>query len=294
MIRSMTAFARSSASSKGENWIVELRTLNHRYFEFSLKCPPALNTLEPSVREMLHFSIKRGKMTVNIIQDVGGNGKRLKTMVVDPSAVQYYGSAIKKLKKDVKLDGEVSISDFLRLPGIFSAESSEEDPQKAWKKIKPVLSKVIEEAIVAKEKEGKKLSTDIHKRLGSIGKSVDQIEKLAKGRSQAVYDRISQRVEELLREKQMDEERVHREVAFMAERSDITEEIVRLKSHLHLFDERLASKTEIGRELDFICQEMNREINTISSKSQLFDIATHVIAVKGEIEKIREQVQNIE
>jgi len=160
--------------------------------------------------------------------------------------------------------------------------------------LKKILKQTLAQAIKAKELEGRKLAVDMEKRLIAICRAIEKIEQHARGQSQHVFQKLSERVDLLLAEKEKDMDRMRREVAFLADRSDITEEIVRMKSHLDLFRSRLKNSTEIGRELDFLCQEMNREVNTMGSKAQLFEIATEVVFVKGEIEKIREQIQNIE
>ena len=293
MIRSMTAFARVNASAREGSWVVEIKSLNHRYFEFSLKVPPALNALENRIRDFIQPDIRRGKVMVGISQDAS-NGRKFKGISIDESAVRFYTGAVRTLRNRMKLEDKLSVGDLLRLPGIFTTEQPEEDAERSWEALKRSLAQAVRQLIKAKEDEGRKLAADVHGRLNKIARAVGKIERLARSRSQQVYKKLSERVDELLAEKEKDPDRVCREVAFLAERSDITEEIVRLKSHLGLFRNRLKQGSEIGRELDFICQEMNREINTVSSKAQLFAVSTEAILVKGELEKIREQIQNIE
>ncbi len=292
MIRSMTAFVRLAAPARHGNWVIEIRSLNHRFFEFSLKLPPALNLLEGRIRDMVQESMRRGKITVAISQD--NHDDRVKSLTIDEDVVQLYFSAVGKIKKRFKLAGEITVADVLKLPGVFTNEESQVDPEKSWPSLKKVLKQALDQATHAKHEEGGKLAKDIHERLKKISEAVDSIEELASGQAERTFKRISERLDMLISEKEKDPARFEREVAFLAERSDITEEIVRIKSHLELFHKRLKGDAEIGRELDFLCQEMNREINTMGSKSQLFDISTKVVFVKGELEKIREQIQNIE
>ena len=293
MIRSMTAFARVAARAEDDNWVVEIRSLNHRYFEFSLKIAPALAALENRIRDLVQAKMRRGKITVAIGQDAHHNGRQ-RELSFDESAIKFYLSSISKLKKKFKIQGELSVAELLKLPGIFSGEESGIDPEKSWKPIKKVLGKALDQAIKAKEVEGQKLAKDIHERLAAVAKTMENIEAHAKGQGERIFKKLSERIDTLLAEKEKDTERMNREVAFLAERSDITEEIVRMKSHLDLFKSRLKGSDEVGRELDFLSQEMNREVNTMTSKAQHFEISTEVVFVKGELEKIREQIQNIE
>lgn len=292
MVRSMTAFARANVPVKEGSWTVEIRSLNHRYFEFSLKLPQSLSVLETRIRDLVQAGMRRGKVTVSV--NLERNGKQRPAVTIDEEAVEVYLQAAKKIQKKYRLAGEVSIDQILRLPGIFTGEERETDPEKSWPEIKKTLSKALAAADKAKADEGRKLALDIDKRLGMIAEAVAKIEKFAKSRTETVFKKTLARIEALLGEKQQDLERFEREVAFLAERADITEELVRMCSHLDLFRSRLKGDAEVGRELDFISQEMNREVNTMGSKAQLFEIATEVVFIKGELEKIREQIQNIE
>lgn len=292
MTRSMTAFARAGAPVRQGNWNIEIRSVNHRYFEFSLKIPSVLSALENRVRERVQSVMRRGKVTAAINQEL--TGEKSKTLSIDETAARFYLGSIQKLKKKFKLEGKVTVTDLLRLPGIFSGEESAIDPEKSWPQILKVLDIALEAAVKAKQAEGRKLAKDIEARLETVTQAVGKIEHYASNASARILKKLKDRIADLLNESTIDPERVHREAAFLAERVDITEELVRMKSHLELFSRRLKMDAEVGRELDFLCQEMNREVNTMGSKSQFFEIATEVVLIKGELEKIREQIQNIE
>ena len=292
MTRSMTSFARAGAPAREGNWNIEIRSVNHRYFEFSLKIPSALTALENRVRDRVQSAMRRGKVTVAISQELSAD--QPKALSIDEKAARFYLDSIQKLKKKFKLAGDVSVGDLLRLPGIFGTEDSGVDPEKKWLQISKVLNQAVEHAVKARQVEGKKLAQDIDARLEVITKAVGKIEHYAKSASERIFKKLKDRIADLLNESTLDTERVHRETAFLAERVDITEELVRMKSHLELFNRRLKTDGEVGRELDFLCQEMNREVNTMGSKSQFFEISTEVILIKGELEKIREQIQNVE
>ncbi len=294
MIRSMTGFARLSPSGKDEKWAIEIRSLNHRYFEFSLKAPTALYFLENRIRDLCQEWLHRGKVSVAVSSIVGQDEEEHPPLVLDESAADFYMDAARQLKKKYGFQDDLSLKDILSLPRIFSANRKTEDPEKDWGELEKVLVKALKAAIRNRETEGKKLAADILERLESIQKAGKRIEKLALGSSKRVQKKLEARLTELLGDQEIDRDRLAREVAFLAERGDITEETVRLKSHLDLFRTRLHESGEVGRELDFLCQEINREANTMGSKSQFFELSTEVIFIKKELEKIREQVQNIE
>jgi uncharacterized protein (TIGR00255 family) len=288
----MTAYARAASPVKEGGWQAEIRSINSRYFEFSLKISPALNALENRVREMAQASMRRGKVTLSIFQE--GPEDRVDSLGFDEKKISFYLTQIKKVKKKYKIQGELTISDLVKLPGIIGVEENSLDAEKVWPSLKKVLTKALEEAKKAKRTEGAKLAKDIEARLQSIAKAVNTIEKETTGRAERLKAKLVDKIQALVSDKTLDADRLEREVAFMAERTDITEEIVRLRSHLDLFKKRLQQENEVGKELDFLCQELNREINTMGSKSQHFEISTEVVFVKGELEKIREQIQNIE
>ena len=243
----MTAFARAGAPAREGNWNIEIRSVNHRYFEFSLKIPSALTALENRVRDRVQPAMRRGKVTVAISQELSAD--QPKALSIDEKAARFYLDSIQKLKKKFKLAGDVSVGDLLRLPGIFGAEESIVDPEKKWPQISKVLNQALEQAVKARQAEGKKLAQDIEARLEVITKAVGKIEHYAAGASEKIFKKLKGRIK---------------------------------------------TDGEVGRELDFLCQEMNREVNTMGSKSQFFEISTEVILIKGELEKIREQIQNIE
>ena len=293
MIRSMTAFARVSETTRGGSWVIEIRSLNNRYFDLSLRLVPSLTAYEIEIREMIQSRMRRGKISISIFQEIPE--EEAEEIELDEAAASRYMAAIRKLQKKYKLENHLTLSDLIRIPGIFKAKKEAKDSGKIWGSMQKLMKKALDEALKSKREEGRKLSLDVSQRLAQVTRSLHQIEKISQGRSAQIAKRLKERIDSILKEHPLHEDdRFFREVAFLAEKSDITEEVVRMKSHLELFESRLKSEGEVGRELDFLCQEMNREMNTIGSKSQHFDIATDVVFVKGELEKIREQIQNIE
>ncbi|HTL47259.1 MAG TPA: YicC/YloC family endoribonuclease [Verrucomicrobiae bacterium] len=289
----MTAFARITGSGREEeNWLVEARSLNHRFFEFSLKSPSLIYPLEVRIRDFFQEKIQRGKVSVCISQ--ANQDENEQVLNIDENVVEFYLNAARELGKKYHLQDDLSLRDVLALPKVFSPDKKSADQEQIWKRLEPVLIKTRKALLKAKETEGEVLAADMVQRLDQIGKTVRKIEKQSVGSSKRLHSKLTARLAQLIEEKDLDQERVSREVAFLAERCDITEEIVRLKAHLDVFRDRLKSEGEMGRELDFLCQEINREVNTIGSKSQVFEISSDVIFIKKELEKIREQVQNIE
>lgn len=291
MIRSMTGFARAASTSGKSGWGVEIRSLNHRYLEFSLKVPPSLYGLEDRIREFCQSRVRRGKVTVNI-SEINGNSS-LEKLELDEKVLQFYLSTFRKIQRRFRLKGELSVSDLLTLPRIFSVDKKPDAPEKLWPALRAQMDKAIGLLLKSKEREGQALSKDLLLRIKKIEKSLRHIGSRVDQLPHDNFERLRKRIEELFKATVPDE-RIWQEAAILAERSDITEEMVRLKSHLRLFREKIAKGGETGKELDFILQEMNREVNTLGSKGQDAEISQEVVRVKAELEKVREQIQNIE
>lgn len=293
MIRSMTCFSRGSRNLGGRNWNFELKSVNQKYFELSLRLPQVLMIYENEIRNLVHASIERGKVSLNIADGEESTGEA--RQVLNQTQIDYYLNASAKLRKEHGLTGELQVSDLLRLPGTIH-DASTETKKVEWKELEKGLQALLKEALAHREDEGKRLAADITARLDTIQKLVVKIETAAKKNIRHSFEHLKKRMLEILRDTgaEADSDRIYREAAIVAERSDITEEVVRMKSHLALFGGKMKLASAVGRSLDFICQEMNREANTMGSKSQLFEISKEVIQLKAEIEKIREQVQNIE
>jgi uncharacterized protein (TIGR00255 family) len=288
----MTAFARVSLVALGKHWVVEIRSLNQRYFELSLRLPPAMYPLESQVRQLVQSVMRRGKITLSISEE-GRTDKSL-AYELDQDQVRAYLASAKKIKSKFKMEGKLTVEEIMRLPGVVKEKAAGDVPSWNWGKLSGLLKKALDKAVRHKEEEGEKLDKDFRQRLDHIVKTVHKIEILVQGNQKVYFEKLKNRLKDLLGDEKLDTDRLCREVAFLAERSDITEETVRMKSHLELFEKWLGRQGEIGRELDFLCQEMNREANTMASKAQLFEVSREAIAIKSEIEKIREQVQNVE
>ncbi len=290
MIHSMTGFARASSRKKKGGWSVEIRSLNHRYFEFSLKASPSLYPLEDRIREFCQREIRRGKVTVNISEEEASG---LAEVTLDEKVLRFYLSALRKVQRRFQLKGSLSVSDVLSLPRIFSVEKKAVSPERLWSLLKPVLGQALERLQQARLREGRALAKDLLVRIRKIQGGLERIEGRVQGLPQAYYEKLRGRIQSLF-DTRAEDPRIWQEAALLAERADVTEELIRLKSHIRLFLEKIKGEHEVGKELDFIVQEMNREANTLSAKGQDVGLSREVVSIKAELEKIREQVQNIE
>jgi len=292
MVKSMTGFGQAHGGNRAIRWNVEIRSWNHRFFEFSARLPNALADLEERIRDLVHSRMRRGKMTLSV--STKDSRWAMDRLMIDEQKVEFYIRAIRNIQKKYRLKDPIGINALLGIPNLFMAERDPKEVSEYW----PSLKRVVEQALArlerVKVREGQALARDIKKRTDLIDRAVDTIESVSKGLPAERRHQLTQRVHQLAKGISLDSERLEREVALMAERSDITEELVRIRHHLNMIRSCLAGSDEAGKKFDFITQEIHREANTIASKAQHARIAEEVIRVKGELERIREQVQNIE
>lgn len=292
MLKSMTGYGRGEAEACDRKFTVELKSVNHRFSEVVVRMPRVMSALEDSIRRIIQQRIGRGRVDGFIsMEETEQKGKRVK---VDKELALAYHNAMKDLQQWLPLKGEIELRDMINLPNLMEVEEPEEDIQQWWPGIEKALNQALDQLIQMRAVEGAKLAADIKKRLANIQDLSRKIHQRAPLVVEDYRERLKQRIAEWQLQGVVEENRLAAEVAIFAERSNITEEIVRLNSHLEQMDICLQSTDPVGRKLDFILQEMNREINTIGSKANDLEIGNAVISVKSELEKIREQVQNIE
>ena len=294
MIRSMTGYGRGEAVLAGKKLVVELKSLNHKSLESSIRLPSFLSTLEVNIKKRVGERISRGRVEVNvrIDSDPGAiGGDRVEANI--PLIRSYY-DLLTGLKETFHLTEEISLRTLIGVKGgIYTAES-ELDLAEIWSIMDGALNDSLDSLARMKEAEGRLLYDDFTARLGAVADCVATIKSRLPEVVKNYQERLSSRIRELTGGMECDESRLIQEVAIMAEKSDITEEIVRLESHMEQFRIMLGSDEPIGRKMDFLLQEMHREINTIGSKSSDLAISGTVIEMKTELAKLREQVQNIE
>jgi len=291
MIYSMTGYGKANAVKNNLNVEVELKSVNSRYLELFLKLPPSLANREYELREILKSKIKRGK--VNVVIKVERNELEDFSSVINEQKLKDYIRLLEKVKKMGKIKDEIKLEHILNSRDIFVVTESEL-LAKEFNIVKKVLNEAINNLMEMKKKEGEEITKDLQKRIKKIERRVVSIEGDFKKSVNANYKKLKERAAKILGDANIDNDRLNLELALMADRADITEECVRLKSHLKFFIESMSKEPEAGKKLNFLCQELNREANTISSKSISTSITHKAVLIKEEVEKIREQIQNIE
>lgn len=288
----MTGYGKGTA--KNDNWQadVEIKSINSRYLEVFLRFPPLLANKEYDLRELIKSKIKRGKLNLSI--QIKKDEFEDEAVVLDESRLKNYLALIKKVKKSAKISEKIKLEHLLISRDIFTS-SVEEISESDFQVIKKSVLLSLDSLIKMKKNEGGELSKDLKKRIKSIEKYLDLIEKEAQPSVGEHFLKYKEKVKNLIDESvQINNDRLETELAMMAERADITEECVRLRSHLKFFIESINKEEDPGRKLNFLCQEMNREANTISTKTISTMITHNSVYIKEEIERIREQIQNIE
>ncbi len=291
----MTGYGRGEVVVNGLRLTAEVRSVNHRFCELSARLPRMLSAYEAEARKLISDRMTRGKISLVV---VWGEGEReaepVGTLKLDDRTAGRYLELLDALKTKYRLKGEMDLQTFASLPNLFVWEEPESDPEFYLMMLRKVVTEAAEDVIRMKEEEGKALRRDLEVRVESIRSRVAQVRARAPERTRAAQEKLRERIRALLTEGQLSEDRIAQEVAMLADRLDCTEECVRLEAHCGHFLKLLDEESTPGRKLNFLLQEMNREINTIGSKSSDVPIVEQVVEVKEELERIREQVQNIE
>jgi len=292
LIKSMTGYGRAQQIIDGRDILVEIRSVNHRYFEFSSRVPRAYGYLDEKLKSFLQGKVNRGKVeiavTINIIE---GKDALIK---VNKSIAKGYIDALREVNEELQLRDDLSLSNLLRFPDTFNIQKNVDDEEEIWNAVSEVASEALEKFISMREAEGQRLKKDVLTRSGYILENVAKVEKLSPETVENYRNRLYQKLKEVLESTDIDTQRILTEAAIFADKIAVDEETVRLRSHVSQLEGLFDSDEAIGRKLDFIVQEMNREVNTIGSKCQDVNITKIVVEMKSEIEKIREQIQNIE
>lgn len=292
MIKSMTGYGKSEQTIDSLNVTVEIKSVNHRYFEFSARVPREYGFLEEKLKKYCNSLITRGKVECYVsVEDLD---EREMEVNVNETLAAGYVKALKELSERFGLKDDISAVTLSRYPDVITLHKASEDEERIWNAVKTVAETAVSKFIEMRETEGSKLRGDILSRADYIIECVEFIEGRSPETVREYNEKLKQRMKELLGDAAVDEQRLLNEAAIYADKIAVDEETVRLRSHISQLREFMNSSEAIGRKLDFLVQEINREANTIGSKAQDVDIAKKVIAIKAEVEKIREQVQNIE
>jgi uncharacterized protein (TIGR00255 family) len=292
MISSMTGFGRAQISRDGIDVSVEIKSLNSRFLEINLKLPAIVQPKEFEIKELIRRRISRGKITVTI--DFKVNPSVQSQIKVDFDFVGAYVKALRELKRKFKVKGEIKLEHLLSLPNIFDVNSFDISEEQ-WEILKEGIEKALENLIESRCKEGEQLAEDIEKRVKMISEKVDLIQKLSEENLRERQKKLREKVHEIFSDVEFDRNRLEAELLILADKLDVTEECIRLKSHVNVFLEVMKSDdVAVGKRLNFILQEMLREATTIGAKTDDVEVTYLVVGIKEEIEKIREQLQNVE
>ena len=290
-ITSMTGFGGGAAEGQGVRLGVELRSVNSRYLDIQVRCPSNLQSFEQLIRERVQAQLSRGKVSVNFSWTEEAQQKALPTL--DEEVASGYLTQLQRLAELSQSDTQVDLALLARLPGVFSFAAAEPENDEAKELMQAALDEALVEMVAMRTKEGQALAEDLRRRVEAVEAHLEHIAELVPRTREQIQHRLREKVAVLLEPGAIHEDRLAMEVALIAERSDITEEIVRFRSHNAQFFAALDKGGEVGKRFNFLLQEMNREANTISSKSSDSDIIHRVVEIKEEVERLREQVQNL-
>lgn len=292
MIKSMTGYGRYQEIIDNRDILVEIRSVNHRYYEFSARVPRNMGYLEEKLKSFIKENISRGKVEVLVtINNIEGKDEQIS---VNMGVASGYVDALRQANLQLELPDDLTLSQIARFPDVFSVIKTPDDENEIWEVVKSVAEKSIQKFIDMRTIEGEKMFNDINSKLDTIEKMVNIVEEQSPKTVDAYRKKIYEKLSEILNTKDIDENRIITECALLSEKLAVDEETVRLRSHISQFRDLIKSNEPIGRKLDFLVQEMNREVNTTGSKAQDIVITKLVVEMKSELEKIREQIQNIE
>ena len=291
MIKSMTGYGRAKLSKDDREYQIEIKSVNHRYLDISVRIPKQLSYLEETIKKEIAKKVKRGKIDVFVtFENNSLEGKEIK---INTELAKAYIDELKKLAEKENILSDIQVTEISKYPDVLNIQSSQDD-EKITEEVLETITIATDNLVQMRETEGNKISEDLLKRLNIINKKVEEIAKLSTGLIEEYVVKLEERINEILKNQEIDKTRLAQEVVIYADKCSIEEEVTRLNSHISQFKNLLNSNEAIGKKLDFIIQEMNRETNTIGSKANNLKITNGVIDIKTEIENIREQVQNIE
>lgn len=292
MLKSMTGYGRREAVTDGKKVLAEIKSVNHRYSDYNIKVPRHLGFLEDKIRKHVSKSITRGK--VDVYLSVESYETADKEIILNRAAAKNYIDALRALRDEFDLSDDISVCSVAQNPDIFNTERIEEDEEEIWNTVKNVIDEALSDFVAMREREGQRIEKDLCERVEYMRKLVEKVDKRSPETVKEYTEKLRDKIKELLDGREVDETRILTEVAIYADKVAVNEETVRLGSHFDEFFNIIESGEPAGRRLDFLIQEINREVNTIGSKASDIEIAKIVVTLKGEIEKLREQIQNIE
>jgi uncharacterized protein (TIGR00255 family) len=292
MVASMTGMGSAEAKCGNASIIVEIKSVNNRFLEVSCRMSPLLSIYEKDIRDLVRQFVHRGKLYVTVT--VQGEAEGDLGLSVDAATVQNLRALLLDLRKKAGIREPLKLDHFLKFSEIFEARGAAKEEEQLWTAVRESLVSALEKLKTMRVQEGASLAADIFARLRVLEETVDLIENLSRESIPETYARMVERVRQITHGADLDQERVYTELSLLADRLDVTEECVRLRSHLRLSIQAMQTEDQVGKKQTFLLQEMNREVNTISAKSSHAEISHRVVLMKEEIEKLREQAQNLE
>ena len=292
MLKSMTGFGRAKYETNSREYIIDIKSVNNRYSDITIKMPRSISFLEEKVKQKVTNAISRGKVEVFItFNNYSEQGKNIK---INSELAKRYIEEIKQLSEDTQINMNINLQEILKMPDVLNIRIDEEAEILIWSELETALTEAINNFITMRETEGLKIQEDLEKRINYIEKSVNSIDNISDTLVQEYIAKLEKRINDILQNNIVDESRLAQEVVIYSDKCSVEEELTRLKSHIIQFKELLNKNTANGKKIDFLIQEMNRETNTIGSKANNLDITNYVIEIKTELENIREQIQNVE
>lgn len=291
-MKSMTGFGRAKLEKNSRIYNVEIKSVNHKYNDISIKLPRSLSYTEEKIKKQISSAVSRGKIEIYItFENYSEEGKKV---IVNRELVKGYIKEFQKLSEENNLNMNISVTEITKLPDVLTLKETSEDEETIENEVLECVQKAINNFVSMREKEGNKIKEDLNIRIERVKEKVEEISKYSTGLVEEYVVKLEERIKEILKTDIIDKSRLAMEVVLYADKCSVEEEITRLRSHIIQFKNMLEETNPIGKKIDFLIQEMNRETNTIGSKSGSLDITNLVINIKTELEDIREQIQNIE
>ncbi len=288
----MTGYGRSQKILNGRDISVEIRSVNHRYYEYTSRIPRTYSYIDEKLKAVLKTSVARGKVEVSVtINNIEGKDSQI---AINKGVAEGYVTALRSISEELALSDDLTLSNLIRIPDVFNIQKTPDDEEQICADVSEVTAEALERFVAMRETEGTRLKNDILEKADFIIERVKMVEELSPLTVEAYRNKLYKKLSEVLADKNIDEQRIITEAAIFSEKIAVDEETVRLRSHIAQLRDILESNEAVGRKLDFIVQEINREVNTIGSKAQDLNITKIVVDMKSEIEKIREQIQNVE
>ena len=291
MIKSMTGYGRADKKVELRDYQIEIKSVNHKYLDITIKMPKNISHKEEEIKKLVKSKLHRGK--IDILVTFTDNSVENKKITLNTDLAKIYINQLRELAQEEKIWSDIQVTDIAKFPDVLIVENNQDD-EMLEQELQEVTMRALNQLIEMRRNEGNKIAEDLQKRIGEIKEKVENISNLSTGLIENYIVKLNARIKELAQDCEIDENRIAQEVVIYADKCSVEEEVTRLNSHISQFKELLKSDENVGKKLDFIIQEMNRETNTIGSKANSLEITNEVINIKTQLENIREQVQNIE